>query len=87
MKSFKFLLLFLSVILCCGNLLSSPRSRAISVTESIGMSAVKTLVLSEKAHEFLEGIGYGVGASSILRDWQTQQWLEIESLLAQNEVM
>ncbi|WP_100934191.1 hypothetical protein [Candidatus Chlamydia corallus] len=88
MKAFKFLLPFLSIILCYGNtLLSSPRSQGISVTEAIGTSAVKTLLLSESARQFLEEIGYGFGASIILHDWQTQQWLEMECLITQNQVI
>ncbi|SPN74051.1 hypothetical protein C10C_0914 [Chlamydia serpentis] len=88
MKSFKFLLPFLSLMLCCGNaLLSSSHSQAISLTEAIGVSAAKTLLLSETASELIREIGYGFGISRILYDWQTQQWLEIESLIAQNEVV
>ncbi|ANH78736.1 hypothetical protein Cs308_0566 [Candidatus Chlamydia sanziniae] len=43
--------------------------------------------MSQEAQELAKTLGYGFGMSSFFYEWQTQQWMEIEHLITQNEVI
>ncbi|WP_066482281.1 hypothetical protein [Candidatus Chlamydia sanziniae] len=88
MKLFKFFLPILSLVFCFLNIASiSNYSKGLLLSETIGLSALKTTTLSQEAQELAKTLGYGFGMSSFFYEWQTQQWMEIEHLITQNEVI
>lgn len=88
MRFLKFFATLVVLALCCGSMLSSPsRSHGFLVSEVMGVSALKTLALSEKTYTVIEALGYGFGAPSLVHGWQAQQWLELEYLLARNDII
>ncbi|AAP05568.1 hypothetical protein [Chlamydia caviae] len=85
MKTLKFLLPILAWALCCGGMVTeSNHSRGIIVSEAMGLAAARCSSLSSQAGELAKAAGLGYGASALLQEWQNQQAIELETLIARN---
>ncbi|EPP34835.1 putative exported protein [Chlamydia ibidis] len=89
MKSFKFLLPILAWLLCSGSALSSSTNRmhAIFISDKLGLAAISSVALTPKATDFAQVMGLSYGTSVLVHDWNNQQALEIESLIAGNRII
>ncbi|WP_172600178.1 hypothetical protein [Chlamydia abortus] len=88
MKTFEFLLPILSWALCCGGAIAeSNHNRGFIVSEAMGLAAARRSSLVVRAGEVAKVAGLGYGASVLLQEWQNQQAIELETLIAKNGVI
>ncbi|SYX09289.1 hypothetical protein C834K_0850 [Chlamydia poikilotherma] len=88
MRTFKFLLPILAWALCSGSMITeSNHTRGITVSEAVGLAAARCGSLAGRAGELAKAAGFGYGASVLLQEWQNQQAVELETLIARNSVI
>ncbi|QXE28227.1 hypothetical protein [Chlamydia buteonis] len=88
MKTFKFLLPILSWTVCFGGVVTeSNHTRGFTVSEAIGLAAARRSSLASRAGEVAKVAGLGYGATVLLQEWQNQQAVELETLIARNGVI
>ncbi|WP_348663143.1 hypothetical protein [Chlamydia vaughanii] len=88
MRAFKFLLPIVAWVLCCGSMVvNSNRTRGIIITEAAGLAAVRACSLAVRVSDFANAAGLGYGASILLNEWQSQQAVELETLISRNGVV
>ncbi|QVE49358.1 hypothetical protein SBV42_01065 [Chlamydia crocodili] len=88
MRTFRFLLPILAWALCFGGMITeSNHTRGIIVSEAVGLAAARYGSLAGWAGEFTKAAGFGYGASVLLQEWQNQQAVELETLIARNSII
>ncbi|MEF9496991.1 hypothetical protein [Chlamydia sp. 04-14] len=88
MRTFKFLLPILAWALCFGGVVTeSNHTRGIVVSEAMGLAAARCGSLASRAGELAKAAGFGYGASVLLQEWQNQQAVELDALIARNSVI